>query len=143
VSSSDLEQVIEQNHRALDAFTKGDPEPLKSLYSRSDDVSLANPFGPPARGWDDVASTMERAALNYRDGEATAFERVSAYSTPELAYIVEVERFRSKVGGDDETAQFALRVTTVFRREDGDWRIVHRHADPITSRRPPESVLPQ
>ena len=141
MSSSDLEQVIELNHRAVDAFMKGDPEPLKSLYSRSDDVSLANPFGPPARGWGEVASTMERAALNYRDGEATAFERVSACATPELAYILELEQFRLRVGGGDETAEFALRVTTIFRREHGAWRIVHRHADPITSPQPPESVL--
>ena len=86
---------------------------------------------------------MKRAALNYRDGEATAFERVSAYATPELAYILEVEQFRSKVGAGDETAEFALRVTTVSRREDDGWRIVHRHADPITSPQPPESVLQQ
>jgi hypothetical protein len=33
-------------------------------------------------------------------------------------------------------------VTTIFRREDGAWRIVHRHADPITSPRTPESIVP-
>jgi hypothetical protein len=98
-SSSDLEQVIDETHRALDAFAGGDAEPLKSLYSRREDVSLANPFGPAARGWSQVADTMERAALNYRDGEATGFERVSEYATSDLAYIVEVERFRAKVGG--------------------------------------------
>ena len=46
-----------------------------------------------------------------------------------MAYVVEVERFRSKVGGAADFAEFALRVTTIFRREDGEWKIVHRHAD--------------
>ena len=46
-------------------------------------------------------------------------------------------------GGSDEIAPVSLRVTTVFRREDGEWRIVHRHADPITSPRSLESLLQQ
>ena len=69
-----------------------------------------------------------------------AFERISGYATPALAYIVEIERYHGKVG-TSEAAPNALRVTTVFRREDGEWRIVHRHADPITGPRPPESIL--
>lgn len=72
MSTTDLAQAIEQDHRALDAFVKGDAEPLKALYSRRDDVTLANPFGPPARGWSEVAQTMERAASNYREARPPA-----------------------------------------------------------------------
>ncbi|AVA20809.1 MULTISPECIES: nuclear transport factor 2 family protein [unclassified Rhizobium] len=139
--ASDLTNFIEQDHLALDAFVKGDPEPLKYLYSRRDDVIIANPFGPPAKGWEKAAATMERAATNYRDGEATGFERISEYATADLGYIIEVERFRSKVGGGDKLVPIALRVTTIFRREEGAWRIVLRHADPITSARPPASLV--
>lgn len=70
-----------------------------------------------------------------------AFERVSGYETPDLAYSLEVESYRSKVGGANDITPFALRVTTVFRREEEGWRIVHRHADPITSARKADSVL--
>jgi len=143
MSSSDLAQVIEQYHQALDAFVKGDPEPAKKLFSRRDDVTLANPLGPPARGWTQVEQTMERAASHYREGEPTRFERISDYATADLAYILEIERGRMKVGVADEMAPVSLRVTTIFRREDGEWRIVHRHADPITSPRPPESITEQ
>jgi ketosteroid isomerase-like protein len=52
-----------------------------------------------------------------------------------------VERFEAKVGGREELAQVALRVTSIFRPEDGAWKVVHRHADPITTERPAESVL--
>ena len=141
MATSDLAQAIEHQHQALDAIVKGDAEPLKALYSRRDDVTLANPFGPPVRGWSQAAATMERAAANYRDGGATGFERVSDYATAELAYTVEIERYRAKVGGATDLAPVALRVTTIFRREDNGWRIVHRHADPITSPRSPESVV--
>ena len=139
--ASDLTKFIEQNHLALDAFAKGDPEPLKNLYSRQDDVIIANPFGPPSKGWEKAAATMERAATRYRGGEAIGFERISEYATADLGYIIEIERYRSKVGGGDNLVPISLRVTTVFRREDGAWRIVLRHADPITSARPAASIV--
>ncbi|MER8561346.1 nuclear transport factor 2 family protein [Mesorhizobium sp. M0578] len=139
--ASDLTKFIEQDHLALDAFVKGDPEPLKNLYSRHDDVIIANPFGPPAKGWRKAAETMERAATNYRHGKAIGFERISEYATADLGYIIEVERFQSKVGGGNKLVPIALRVTTIFRREEGAWRIVLRHADPITSARPPTSIV--
>jgi ketosteroid isomerase-like protein len=83
----------------------------------------------------------ERAASNYKDGEIVGFESVAKYVTPELAYIVEVERYKAKVGGGEELAPISLRVTSIFRREDGVWKIVHRHADPITTAQPAESVI--
>lgn len=137
----DLGEFLEQYHRALDAFFRGDPAPAKDVYSHADDATLANPFGPVASGWAEVEATMERAAVNYRDGRATGFETITTYVTPELAYVVEVERFEAKVGGGDEVARGALRVTSVVRPEEGKWRVVHRHADPITTARPPSSVV--
>jgi ketosteroid isomerase-like protein len=137
----DLDQFVDQYHGALDEFFRGNPEPAKLLCSHREDASLANPFGPVAVGWSRVAETMERAASNYRDGGATGFETLTTYVTPELAYLVGVERFEAKIGGNKETASGALRVTSIIRPEDGGWRIVHRHADPITSTRPAESVI--
>ena len=139
--ASDLTKFIEQDHLALDAFVKGDPEPLKNLFSRRDDVIIANPFGPPAKGWKKAAETMDRAATNFRDGEVTGFERVSEYATADLGYIIEIERFRSKIGGGDKLVPIALRVTTIFRREEGAWRIILRHADPITAARPAAAIV--
>ena len=137
----DLDEVIEQSHLTLGEIVKGNPEPLKMVYSHREDVSLANPFGPPVRGWEQAAAIIERAASNYKDGEIVGFENVAKYVTPELAYIVEVERYRAKVGGGEDLAPISLRVTSIFRRDDGAWKIVHRHADPITTAQPAESVI--
>jgi ketosteroid isomerase-like protein len=138
---NDLDQVIERSHLALGEIVNGNPEPLKEMYSHRQDVSLANPFGPPVRGWDEAARTMERAASNYRDGEIVGFENVAKYATSDLAYIVEVERYRAKVGGREEITPLTLHVTSILRPEGGTWKIVHRHADPITTPRPAESVI--
>ena len=138
---NDIDEVIEQYHLALDAFMRGDHEPTRRLYSERDDVTLGNPFGPFVRGSAQVAETMARAAEHYRDGDASAFDTVSKHVAGDLAYLVEVERLRSKVGGREDLAAVELRVTTIFRREADGWRIVHRHADSITTARPAESVL--
>src|SRR6266487_351214 len=138
---SDLDDFVDQYHNALDEFFRGDPEPAKRLYSRGEDATLANPFGPVAVGWQQVEETMERAASNYRDGGATGFDTLAMHVTPELAYLVEVERFEAKVGGQEEIASGALRVTSIVRSEGGAWKIVHRHADPITAPRAADSVI--
>jgi ketosteroid isomerase-like protein len=132
---------LEEYHQAGLQITRGNPRSYKALYSRRDDVTLANPFGPPARGWNEVSATLNRAAENYRDGEIVGFENVATVITRDLAYIVEVESYRARVSGAEEIATVAIRVTTVFRNEDGTWKVVHRHADPITAPRPPESVV--
>ncbi|HXJ65931.1 MAG TPA: nuclear transport factor 2 family protein [Actinomycetota bacterium] len=137
----DLVLAIDNDHRALDALVRGDPEPKKQLFSRRDDVTLANPLGPPARGWSQLEATLERAVAQLRDGGPIRFERISEYATQDLAYIVEFERWRGRVGGVDHVVSMALRATTVFRREGGEWRIAHRHADPITAPQPPESII--
>jgi ketosteroid isomerase-like protein len=132
---------LEEYHRAGLEITNGNPEIYKLLYSRRDDVTLANPFGPPVRGWSEVSATLDRAAKNYRDGEAVGFENVATDIGADLAYTVEIESYRARVGGAEEITPVSVRVTTIFRREEGMWKLVHRHADPITSPRPAESVI--
>jgi ketosteroid isomerase-like protein len=141
MGTSAFDEFVEQYHRALDEFFRGNSEPAQALYSRREDATLANPFGPVVMGWAQIAQTTARAAANYREGRATAFETAARCVTPELAYLVEVERFEAKVGGSDEVVTGALRVTSILRPEDGAWKIVHRHADPITGARPAESVI--
>lgn len=137
----DFDQVLEESHAAVDAFVRGDSKPLEQLYSRRDDVTLGNPFGPFVRGFEEVARTMERAATYYREGRATGFDLVAKVVTPELAFTVEVERVSSKIGGSDEESPVSLRVTSIFRSEDDGWKLLHRHADPITAPRAPDSVI--
>jgi ketosteroid isomerase-like protein len=137
----DLVEVIEEDHRALNALVRGDPEPKKKMFSQAEDVTVANLIGPPIRGWDQIAQTLDRVTSQMRDGEPHRFERISEYATPDLAYVVEIERTRARIGRSEEIAPFSLRSTTVWRREEGGWKIAHRHADPITSPRPIESIL--
>ena len=137
----DVDQLIEQFNLAQGEFVKGNSEPMNDLFSHREDISLNNPLAPPAHGWDEVAATMERAASQFRDGEVVGYETIEKHVTSELAYVVRVERAEAKVGGSEDIAPISLRVTMIFRPEEGEWKVVHRHADPITSPQPAESIV--
>jgi ketosteroid isomerase-like protein len=139
----DVEGLIEQYNLALGEFFKGNPEPVKNLFSHRDDVTLANPLGPPAHGWEQVSETIERASSQFRDGEFVSAEIIEKHVTSDLAYIVEIEQAKVKVVGREGFAPSTLRVTMNFRPEDGAWKVVHRHADPITTPQPIGSVIQQ
>jgi hypothetical protein len=73
---------LDEYHRAGLEITNGNSGVYKTLYSRGDDVTLANPFSPPVRGWSDVSATLDRAAENYHDGEVVGFENISTVMGP-------------------------------------------------------------
>jgi ketosteroid isomerase-like protein len=131
---SDLNDLRERYRRSLEAFIRGDPEPQKGLWSRRDDITLANPLGPPAKGYDRVCAVMDIAAAQIREGDGMTLETISFVETPDLAYELSIQRGRMRLGDADEMAPVALRVTSIFRREDDGWKLVHRHADPLTER---------
>ena len=137
----EVDALIEQYHLAMGEFLKGNPEPVKKLLSRREDVTLANPYGAPVRGWEQVAQAVEHASSLRRDGEIVSIEIIAKVVTPELAYVVEIERAKAKIGGREDISPYALRATMIFRPEDGVWKLVHRHADPITTAQPAESVI--
>ena len=137
----DLDRVIEQSHLGLDAFFKGDPEPVKALFSHREDVSLANPFGPPVRGWRQLLRPWS-VPRRITEMAVRRASNASRSTRPLTSPTSSRERFEAKLGGREDVSPLALRVTTVLRPEDGGWKIVHRHADPITTARPAESVIP-
>ena len=139
-AADDLDQVIERYHHAADEFFRGNPDPVKDLYFNRDDVAIANPFFPLTRGREQVVARLERSVQNFRDGEV-GFQNVVKWVSDELVCIVELEEWKTKVGGREDVTPFTLRVTTLFRAEGGDWKVVHRHADPITTPQPAESVI--
>jgi ketosteroid isomerase-like protein len=108
---------------------------MKALFSREDDVVLANPFGPAVRGRETASAGLDYASSRFSHGELLGFDRLASYVAEDLATIYEVERGKVSVGGGPVTA-WILRTTTTFRREDGTWKVVHRHADPISTASP-------
>jgi hypothetical protein len=111
----DVDKLIEQFHLAQREFVKGNPEPLERLFCHREDVTLNNPFSPPARGWEQVAATMERAASPFRDGQLVSVEIIEKHTPSEFAYVAEIERSEPKIGGTENITPWALRLTMIFR----------------------------
>jgi len=145
----DIDEVLERWQLATDEFHKGNPKPVQELFSyREDVITPANPLGPAApgigpiaHGWEQVAKIQEHAASQSTDGEPTSIETVAKYVTAELACVVHLERGKAKVDGREDITPLALRASMIFRPEDGSWKVVHRHTDPITTAQPAESVV--
>jgi hypothetical protein len=71
------------------------------------------------------------AASKYRDGCNTRIELIEKYVADSMACVVEVESGEARVAGSAEMTNISVRVTSLFRLEDGNWKLVHRHADPL------------
>jgi ketosteroid isomerase-like protein len=140
-TADDVDELIGRFQQGLDEFMKGNPEPVKELFSHKEDVTLANPLGPPVRGWERVGAAIERAASQFRDGRFVGAEIVEKHVSTDFAYTLWLEHEEGKVGEREEIAPSTLRVTMIYRPEEGGWKVVHRHADPITTPRPAESVV--
>jgi ketosteroid isomerase-like protein len=136
----DLEQVIDAYHEGIEHFMTGNCEYSVELLSRRY-VTLGNPFGPWACGFDQVAAAMRRTSPNYAEGRAIGFDRFAEYADPDMAYIVELERLEAKVAGREYFQQVDLRTTSIFRPEDGTWRLIHRHVDLTNSVKTVASVI--
>lgn len=109
------------------AIYLGDPEPFKALWSRGDDVSLFGAFGPCKKGWPQVSKTVDWVAGRYREGVVSAEYEV-VHEGADLAYTVgyELGDVVPRRGADGAPE---AEVTQIYRREDGEWHLVHRHGD--------------
>lgn len=129
----EFRQIVEQRRAANTAFVNGDAGPFKEMASHRDDVTILGAFGGFEHGWAEVGPRYDWAASRF-NGRTFTSEIVSTYVTPELAYSVAIERSDVRFTGSDEAAQQVLRVTEIFRREEGAWKLLHRHADPLVTK---------
>ena len=123
-----FDALLKEVEAAQVQLVSGKPAAFKALWSHGDDVTLSGGLGGAiAKGWPDVSKRLDWVATQYVDGTRT-HQEVARYVGQDLAYVVlrETIRFKSPDGG---LSVQELRVTQVFRREGGRWRIVHRHAD--------------
>jgi ketosteroid isomerase-like protein len=128
-TDADVTELVQRTAEAAAAYIRGDIRHYLSVIKHGDDYSLMPPYGgEPKRGFD-VEAAMDATPKMFQGGEAE-LEVVQTLASGDLAVIVAIERQRGKVGGLPEQ-DWSLRVTLVFRREGPEWRLVHRHADPL------------
>lgn len=133
ITEQDLSDLVQRTAEAASAIVRGDIRGYLSRIRHADDYTLMPPYGgEPELGFD--ASDEHIAAMErfFQAGEAE-LEVVASYASGDLAVLVVIERQHAEVG-DLPDQDWSLRVTLVFRRDGAEWRLVHRHADPLVHR---------
>lgn len=133
---SDWDEFTEQLLDARRQYVQSDAEPVKSLWSRRDDVVIFGGWGAYEQGWTAVEPRLDWAGSRYSEGwldHENLLEGVDQH----IAYSVDIERSAGRFDNTAEVRKAPLRVTHLFRREQGRWRIVHRHADFLQPRQEP------
>lgn len=138
--TNDFQQRLQQEQTANQHLIEGHTEPFKALWSHADDVTIFGGWGGYEKGWEQVVPVLEGAGAGMRDGKMTS-EMLSMGTSGDLAYVIWVDRFQVRMVGRDELRSMALRVTHIYRREEGTWKIIHRHADPLTDETGPRAAL--
>ena len=130
VTEEELAELIGRTAQAASALISGDVRTYLTLVPHADEYTLMDPFGgEPTRGFDPSIEHLEALERFFQGGEAK-LEVVESYTSGDLVVLVVIERQHGQVGGLPDQ-DWSLRVTWVFRRERSEWRLVHRHADPL------------
>jgi ketosteroid isomerase-like protein len=121
--------VLARQSEAEEAFvTDGDPGLRMDLWSRNDPVTLFGAIGMSQSGWDKLSETFRWVASRFSDVRDFHFDVEVVGVDGNMAYTLGFERFNGSIAGRP-VEPVLVRVTHIYRREDGAWKIVHRHAD--------------
>jgi ketosteroid isomerase-like protein len=123
----EIRQASEQFYAALNREINGDPEPMVEVWSHGSDVATMHPLGGRELGWEEVQAGWEQAAQAISEGQISLDDLVVVPISDDVAYTLGTEHGQMKVGG--EPVRIDWRVTNIYRRDGGGWKIVHHHAD--------------
>jgi ketosteroid isomerase-like protein len=125
-AEDEVRQVSDQFYAALNSMTRGDAGPMMEVWSHTSDVTTMHPIGGREVGWEQVRGPWEQTAAVASDGHVTLKDSL-IWVVGDLAYQVGTEAGEATMGGHD--VSFEHRVTNIYRREAGGWKIVHHHSD--------------
>jgi ketosteroid isomerase-like protein len=128
---SSFDQLMKTRGAVATAYVNGDVQPLRQLLTRSAPSSFFGPQSGPVCGAEEVRDAYERGAQPFGQGSETQLEVLHQQASGDLGYWVGIQRAVVRLRGEPRPVKMALRVTEIFRRIDGDWRLIHRHADPL------------
>jgi ketosteroid isomerase-like protein len=125
---SDWDRFVSRCQQALGDLIEGRPEPFKALWLYADDVVIMGAFGGYERGWDQVSARLDWAAAGIK-ATGRAAENIVTVVGDDLAYTVDLEHMTRHAG--DQPQPRTLRCTQVYRHENGQWKVILRHADEL------------
>ena len=130
--TSPVADLIQRSADANAALMRGDIDRYRALIPITSDFTLMSPFGgAPTHGADMTGERWAATGRFFRNGTLEQ-EVVQTYASADMVVLAVIERARVEVGGLP-AQDWALRVTLVYRRDGTEWRLAHRHADPLVA----------
>jgi ketosteroid isomerase-like protein len=115
-------------YEAERALHNGDATPRRALWSRNEPVSVLGAWRN-AHGQHELDELFALLAASFSNCTSFAFELLAYGVIGDMAYTAGLEHPSASVNG--EPRSYTLRVTQVYRREDGEWKVAHRHGDTV------------
>ena len=127
-----ITDLVRRSADANAALMRGDIDAYRSMIALTEDFTLFSPFGgTPTRARDMTDESWARMGRFFRNGHLTQ-DLVQAYGSGDMVVLAIIEHGHGEVGGLP-AQEWPLRVTLVYRRDGGEWRLAHRHADPLVN----------
>jgi ketosteroid isomerase-like protein len=133
--------AIVRLHKAMADVANGDVAAIKRLYSHTSDATSFYGWGGFEKGWEAVSKRWDWAGAQFRGG-TVRHDNITTVITPDLFYTTDVETFENqRMAGVEGLTGWSNRVTHIFRREQGEWRLLHRHANRLETQFEPSTRL--
>ena len=133
--------AIASLHAAMARVAMGDVTAIKALYSHTADATSFYGWGGYEHGWDAVARRWDWAGQQFKGG-TVSYQPVSCVVTPDMFYVTDIETYANQqMAGVEGLTGWTNRVTHIFRREAGEWRLVHRHGNRLEGQFEPSTRL--
>lgn len=138
-AEAEIEQLKQLLLAANNQFAQGDATQLQELCSHREDVTLFGGASGYEHGWEQVGPRYRWASASFSGGRMTS-QVLATHVTADLACTVELERWDVRLASTGAAATIELRVTQVYRREQGSWKLIHRHADRLAPKASVDSI---
>jgi ketosteroid isomerase-like protein len=123
-----LEDATRAFYAALNDTLGGNVEPMLQLWSHADDVTYMSPFGELLVGWEPIRASWQ-AQADQRLGGSVEPEELHHFASDTLGFVVGFERGSVEIDG--KAAPVNIRATSMYRVEDGGWKMIGHHTDPL------------
>jgi len=132
-TTTNFDDFMDQRKEAALAYVRGDSDPVDRMSDGAGPATFFGPDGTIVTGGPAMRKSFKEGASHFLPDSTSELEILDCGNDGDLGFWTGIQHATIKVKGKDVPVPYELRITEIFRREHGAWKLVHRHADPLKS----------